>query len=55
VASITEKVLKLPDDTVILPGHGNGTTVKKAREEYAVFATRPHPKGLCGDVLWLSA
>jgi len=55
LTSITEKILTLPDDTVILPGHGEGTTVKKAREEYAVFASRPHPADLSGDVLWASA
>jgi hydroxyacylglutathione hydrolase len=55
VASIIEKVFALPDDTAILPGHGDGTTVKKSREEYAVFASRPHPPDLYGDVLWLTA
>jgi len=55
VASITEKILSLPDDTAILPGHGDGTTVKKSREEYAVFASRPHPLDLYGDVLWLTS
>jgi hydroxyacylglutathione hydrolase len=54
VESITGKIFKLPGITVILPGHGDSTTVKKSRAEYAVFATRPHPKDLCGDVLWLS-
>jgi hydroxyacylglutathione hydrolase len=52
--SITEKIFLLPDDTFIYPGHGDGTTVKKAKEEYAVFASRPHSPDLCGDVTWLS-
>jgi hydroxyacylglutathione hydrolase len=52
--SITGKIFKLPGTTVILPGHGASTIVKKSREEYAVFASRPHPEDLCGDVLWLS-
>jgi glyoxylase-like metal-dependent hydrolase (beta-lactamase superfamily II) len=55
VAAITAKILTLPDDTVIYPGHGDATTVKKSKEEYAVFASRKHPDDLCGDVLWLSA
>jgi hydroxyacylglutathione hydrolase len=55
LTSIKDKIFRLPDDTMIFPGHGNGTTVKKAREEYAVFASRPHGRDLCGDVLWLSA
>ena len=55
LASIKDKIFRLPDDTMLFPGHGGGTTVKKAREEYTVFASRPHPPDLCGDVLWLSA
>lgn len=27
IASITEKLFVLPDDTTVLPGHGNGTTI----------------------------
>jgi hydroxyacylglutathione hydrolase len=55
VASITRKILTLPDDTIIYPGHGESGTVGKSREEYAVFASRRHPKNLCGDVLWISS
>ncbi len=50
--SITSRIFTLPDDTVILPGHGDGTTVAKAKSEYAVFASRPHPSGLYGDITW---
>ena len=53
IASITEKIYRLPDDTVILPGHGDGTTVRKSKEEYAVFAAKPHG-AIYGDVTWLS-
>ncbi len=53
--SITEKIFTLPDSTVVYPGHGLETTVQKAREEYAVFAARPHDSGLHGDVLWLTS
>jgi hydroxyacylglutathione hydrolase len=55
LSAITEKILILPDDTVIYPGHGDGTTVKKSKEEYAVFASHKHSDDLCGDVLWLTA
>ncbi|OGO06744.1 MAG: hypothetical protein A2Y92_03265 [Chloroflexi bacterium RBG_13_57_8] len=54
VASITGKIFLLPGDTLILPGHGEATTVAKARQEYTIFASRPHPPGLSGDVLWAS-
>jgi len=55
LASITEKIFNLPADTVLFPGHGPETTVEKAKEEYAIFTSRPHEAGLCGDVLWLSS
>jgi glyoxylase-like metal-dependent hydrolase (beta-lactamase superfamily II) len=51
--SITEKIFRLPDDTILFPGHGDSTTVKKAKEEYAVFASKPHDPVIYGDVTWL--
>ncbi len=53
IKSITEKIFVLPDDTQIYPGHGDSTVLKKEKEEFAVFASRPHDPHLCGDVLWL--
>jgi len=55
VKSITEKILVLPEDTELYPGHGDATTVKKAKEEFDFFSSRPHDPGLCGDVLWLTS
>ena len=55
VKSITEKILVLPDDTEMHPGHGESTTLKKAKDEFAVFSSRAHDPNLCGDVLWLSS
>lgn len=55
IRSITEKILVMPDDTRIYPGHGDATSVKKAKDEVAVFSSRPHNPNLCGDVLWLSS
>jgi hydroxyacylglutathione hydrolase len=52
--SIKDKIFRLPDDTLILPGHGEAITVIQAKEEYAVFVSRPHPTDLYGDVLWAS-
>jgi hydroxyacylglutathione hydrolase len=54
LASLRDRIFPLPDDTMILPGHGDGTTVGQARAEYAVFASRPHDNDLYGDVLWAS-
>ena len=49
---IIQRLYVLPDDTLVLPGHGDGTTIGASRREYAAFAARPHPPDLCGDVLW---
>jgi len=54
VNSITEKIFALPDDTQVYPGHGDATVLKKEKEEFTVFSSRPHSPDLCGDVLWLS-
>ena len=55
IKSITERILVLPEDTQIYPGHGDFTVLKKARDEFAVFSSRLHNPDLCGDVLWLSS
>jgi len=55
VKSITGKIFVLPDDTVVHPGHGDSTVLKKEKDEFAVFSSRSHAPGLCGDVLWLSS
>lgn len=52
IHSIVERLHPLPPAAAVQPGHGLGTTIARARAEYAAFASRPHPPGLCGDVLW---
>ncbi len=52
IQSITSVLFALPDETEVLPGHGDGTTIGEAKAEYAVFAAKEHPAGLCGDVAW---
>ena len=52
VGSITGRLYVLPDETQVLPGHGDGTSIGRSQEEYAAFASRSHPPDLCGDVLW---
>ncbi|MBI4188563.1 MAG: MBL fold metallo-hydrolase [Chloroflexi bacterium] len=54
VKSITGKIFALPDDTVLYPGHGESTVLKKEKDELAVFSSRSHRDGLCGDVRWLA-
>jgi glyoxylase-like metal-dependent hydrolase (beta-lactamase superfamily II) len=52
IESITSRLYELPDDTEVLPGHGDGTTIGASKQEYAVFAAKEHPADLCGDVTW---
>jgi len=52
IASITSRLHPLPDDTLVLPGHGADTTIADSKREYAGFASRQHSPDLCGDVLW---
>jgi glyoxylase-like metal-dependent hydrolase (beta-lactamase superfamily II) len=55
IESITDKIFCLPEDTQVHPGHGDSTILKKEKEEFALFSSRPHDPKLCGDVLWLSS
>lgn len=52
VASISSRLLTLPDDTDVYPGHGDNTTIAAAKREHAVFASKTHPADLSGDVTW---
>jgi len=54
IKSIIGRIFVLPDDVRIYPGHGDSTVLKKEKDEFAVFASRPYDSHLCGDVLWLS-
>jgi glyoxylase-like metal-dependent hydrolase (beta-lactamase superfamily II) len=53
IESITTQLYALPDGTTIWPGHGERTTIGASKAEYAIFASKPHPPDLHGDVLWL--
>ncbi len=55
ISSIVDRLHPLPSETAVHPGHGDGTTIGLARDEYAVFAAGQHPPDLCGDVLWATS
>jgi glyoxylase-like metal-dependent hydrolase (beta-lactamase superfamily II) len=55
IQSINTKIVILPDDTVIYPGHGDFAILANEKKSIAAFNSRPHPPDLHGDVLWLSA
>lgn len=50
--SITTRLFELPGHAMVLPGHGDGTSIRASQVEYAVFAKKEHPDDLAGDVTW---
>jgi glyoxylase-like metal-dependent hydrolase (beta-lactamase superfamily II) len=52
ITTIKERLFALPDETIVLPGHGDDTMIGESKREYAVFASREHPPDLAGDVTW---
>jgi hydroxyacylglutathione hydrolase len=55
IESIHTRILVLPHETAIYPGHGDPTIVRKEKEEFAIFSSRSHDPDLFGDLLWLSS
>jgi glyoxylase-like metal-dependent hydrolase (beta-lactamase superfamily II) len=55
IESITSRLFGLPDETLVLPGHGGGTTIGASKAEYEVFASKAHGGDLHGDVLWVES
>jgi glyoxylase-like metal-dependent hydrolase (beta-lactamase superfamily II) len=52
MASITAKLLPLPEETLVLPGHGTTTTIASSRTGAAAYQRHPKPAGYYGDVEW---
>lgn len=52
LTSIREKMLTLPDRTIVLPGHGDSTTIGSERALIKGFLARGYDDNLCGDVTW---
>ncbi|NQW19894.1 MAG: MBL fold metallo-hydrolase [Chloroflexi bacterium] len=50
--SLETHIFTLPESTVVLPGHGEFTTIAKSNREYAAFTSRPLDPTLSGDVTW---
>jgi glyoxylase-like metal-dependent hydrolase (beta-lactamase superfamily II) len=52
VESLKSHIFTLPDSTVVLPGHGEFTTIGDSKREFAVFESKPTDPSLYGDVTW---
>jgi glyoxylase-like metal-dependent hydrolase (beta-lactamase superfamily II) len=50
--SIEARLLPLPDDTDVLPGHGGATSIADSRAGFAEYRRHPKPPGYFGDVTW---
>jgi glyoxylase-like metal-dependent hydrolase (beta-lactamase superfamily II) len=49
------KLVALPGQTVVCPGHGEPTVMHKEKAQFDLFLSRPHQPGLHGDVVWLTS
>lgn len=52
IKSIVDKLHPLPDDTVVLPGHGAKTSIGESKRGYAAYVKHPAKAGFFGDVEW---
>jgi hydroxyacylglutathione hydrolase len=52
IASIAASLLPLPEETLVLPGHGATTTIAESRRGHAAYSRHPRPAGFFGDVVW---
>jgi glyoxylase-like metal-dependent hydrolase (beta-lactamase superfamily II) len=50
--SIAESLLALPQETIVWPGHGAGTTIAASVAGFTGFQSRSHASDLHGDVTW---
>ena len=53
--SISSKLLTLPEDTQVYPGHGDDTTIAEAKRRHAVYTSKSHPADQFGDIDWLGS
>jgi hydroxyacylglutathione hydrolase len=53
VAAIVARLHPLPEDTLVMPGHGDNTDIGTSRRQYQEYLKHPAPAGYYGDVEWL--
>jgi glyoxylase-like metal-dependent hydrolase (beta-lactamase superfamily II) len=54
IDSIADRLLPLPPDTAVMPGHGSDTTIGESRRQFAVYQRHPQASGYHGDVAWIT-
>jgi len=52
VATIESRLLPLPPETQVLPGHGDSTTIEASRRGVTAYLRSPKRAGFFGDVEW---
>jgi glyoxylase-like metal-dependent hydrolase (beta-lactamase superfamily II) len=52
LASIDARLLPLPAGTLVLPGHGESTTIAETMAGREAYRQHPKPRGFSGDVEW---
>jgi hydroxyacylglutathione hydrolase len=52
IESIGARLLPLPPETLVLPGHGQPTDIASSRRGVDAYRRRPKPPGTFGDVEW---
>ena len=50
--SIEASLLPLPEDTVVMPGHGANAAIRDSRAGFKEYMSHPKPAGFHGDVTW---
>jgi len=53
VSSLQDQIYTLPDDYVVLPGHGEFTDIGTSRNEFDQFMSTPWDASQSGDVTWI--
>jgi len=46
VEAIAARIMPLPDETIVFPGHGDSTTLGRERRAFQAFIARPHSPDL---------
>tara|TARA_A100001037_G_C15154335_1_gene643126 strand:+ start:38845 stop:39489 length:645 start_codon:yes stop_codon:yes gene_type:complete len=55
ITSIKDKLLVLPPEVDVYPGHGGNTSIEESLEQFMIFESKTHSPDLCGDVSWLNS